>query len=583
MRTARQIAAWMQLTRLFLKQFLENDLVAPDSDRAQLLSVLGAGVVSLTLFSSMFLSAPYAMSVLTPGEAAVRTLNDKFFYVSLAMLITALVAAAQWDTLALDHRDSAILDPLPVRPSIVRLAKLAAVAMLGAAVALAVNICPTWVFPWMVSFSLRQMSAGDVFRMMATHAMITVTAAVFGYLAVMALRESLSAVLGPRLFARVSPTLQATTIVVLGSLLLLLPPASTRIAERGFSGWRAQSPPMAFVAAYEVASRPALADLPRRRANERMHRRDLAATEIYEARRPLFLPMAQRMEGLFLVVVAALAVAMLINGFRAPVGGALLQAGGRRRARMLNGIANTLIVRHPAARAGFHFAVATLFRSKTHRLTLACAAAVGLAMTMVVLSRVELQSGTLTGGLLAVQPLLYGSLLVGFRHLVRVPAELRANWGVQLAWRDNPRAFRNGVFKAGILALALPAVMIVVPLVALLSDPATAMWHAAIGLGGAIVFLEMLMIGYDKAPFTCSYVPGSAKGVLPVLAIAFLAGASLFGRLQLSMLRGESALAGAVLLLVVFGGLRIASMRRRDPQMDFNEGPETFNQLGLHT
>jgi hypothetical protein len=37
-----------------------------------------------------------------------------------------------------------------------------------------------------------------------------------------------------------------------------------------------------------------------------------------------------------------------------------------------------------------------------------------------------------------------------------------------------------------------------------------------------------------------------------------------------------------VVLAVLFGGLRVASIRRRDPQMDFNEGPETFNQLGLH-
>ena len=84
------IAAWLQLTKLFLRQFLENDLVSPDSDRAHTLAIIGAGVVSLTLFISMFLSATYAMSVLTPGEAAMRTLSDKFFYVSLAMLITAL-------------------------------------------------------------------------------------------------------------------------------------------------------------------------------------------------------------------------------------------------------------------------------------------------------------------------------------------------------------------------------------------------------------------------------------------------------------------------------------------------------------
>jgi hypothetical protein len=183
---------------------------------------------------------------------------------------------------------------------------------------------------------------------------------------------------------------------------------------------------------------------------------------------------------------------------------------------------------------------------------------------------------------LVVQPLLYGSLLVGFRHLLRVPAELRANWGVQLAWRDHPRAFRAGVYRAGIATLALPVVVAVVPLVAFVADITTAMAHAAIGLAGAMVFLEALTCGYDKAPFTCNYVPSSGKGALPIFVLAFLIGANLFARLELSMLSGANTIAGAVLLVVLFGGLRVASIRRRDPQMDFNEGPETFSQLGLH-
>ena len=70
MSSTNRVQAWLQLTKLFLNQFLENDLVSPDSDRAQLLAIVGALVVSLTLFLSMFLSATYAMSILTPGEAA---------------------------------------------------------------------------------------------------------------------------------------------------------------------------------------------------------------------------------------------------------------------------------------------------------------------------------------------------------------------------------------------------------------------------------------------------------------------------------------------------------------------------------
>lgn len=584
MNLASRVTAWRQLTKLFLRQFLENDLVSPDSDRAQLLAVVGAGVESLTLFASMFLSSTYAMSVLTPGQAAVMTLNDKFFYVSMAMLVTALVAAAQWDALALDQRDASILDPLPVPPSIIRWAKLTAVAIFGAAVALAVNAFPTLVFPWMLSFSLRQMAASEVFWLMGIHATITVAAGAFGYLAVMAVRESLSAVLGPKLFTRLSPTSHASAIVVLGSLLLLVPPASTRVAERGFSGWWAQLPPMAFVGAYEEVSRSFIVDLPRRRVTARMAARDREGTALYEQRRPLLPGLARRVEVLFGGVLSILVAASIVSAWRAPVGGALLVTGERRRLRVSERIANAVIVRNQAARAGFSFALATLFRSKTHRITLACAAAVGLSMSLVVLTRTDLQGGALRAGMLSIQPLLYGSLLVAFRHLVRVPAELRANWGVRLAWRGQRRAFTDGACRAAMLTLAVPAIALVfLPMVIVAGVP-IALAHAALGVVGAAILLEAMMLGYDKAPFTCNYVPvESAKAVVPLYAIAFLIGVSVFARLELAILTGANPLRGLLFLSIVFAVLRIAALRQRELPVDFDEAPPALQTLGLHS
>ena len=576
--------AWRHLTKLFLRQFLENDLVSPDSDRAHLLAVVGAGLVSLTLFASMFLSAAYAMSVLTPGQAAVMTLNDKFFYVSMAMLITALVAAAQWDALALDQRDSAILDPLPVRPSIIRWAKLTAVAIFGAAVALAVNAFPTFVFPWMVSFSLRQMRATEVFWMMGIHASITLAAAAFGYLVVMAVRESLCAVLGPQLFTRMSPTFQASTIVLLGSLLFLVPPASTRIAQRGFSGWWAELPPMAFVGAYEEVSNNFIVDLPRRQVTARMAARDREGTALYEQRRPLMPALARRVQVLFGGVLSILVAASIVSALRAPVGGALLVTNERRRSRAGELIANAVIVRTQAARAGFYFALATLFRSKTHRLTLACAAALGLSMSFVVLTRTDLQSGDLRPGMLAVQPLLYGCLLAAFRHLVRVPPELRANWGVRLAWRAQRRAFTDGVCRAAMLSLALPAIALVFVPMAFVAGVQMALAHAALGVAGAVILLEAMMLGYDKAPFTCNYIPiAGAKGIVPLYVIAFLIGVSAFARLELAIMTGDNPLRGILLLASLFAILRIAALRQRELPVDFDEPPPALQTLGLHT
>ena len=47
------------LTRHFLRRFLENDLISPEADRAQLLAVVGASLFSTTLFATMFMSLPY--------------------------------------------------------------------------------------------------------------------------------------------------------------------------------------------------------------------------------------------------------------------------------------------------------------------------------------------------------------------------------------------------------------------------------------------------------------------------------------------------------------------------------------------
>jgi hypothetical protein len=574
---------YLLLTRLFLRQFLENDLMSPDSDRSQMLAVLGASVISLSLFVSMFMSAQYAMTILVPAHAAVLTLNDKFFYVSLAMLVTALVAAAQWDALALDARDTAILQPLPIRPRTLRLAKLSAVALLAVSVAVAVNVFPTWIFPWMVAFSVPQISMVQLFSLMAAHAVITVWAGTFGFLVIIGLRESVSAVLGPKWFARVSPVLQTATLATLGIALLLLPMTSSRTAERGFAGWRLALPPTAFVGAYETLTGGLLAELPRRNMNQRQAARDRSSAAIYAGRQPVFAPLARRAQAWFFGVLALVALATLINGRRLPAGAVL--APGRRRRSIGAGLAAMLFPRASAARAGFDFAAATLWRNKAHRLTLAAAGAVGVSAAFVALSRVDLSNPGVSVRLLVIQPLLYGSVLVAFRHLVRVPAELRANWAVQIAWRGRVRAFTSGAQAAAFITLALPAIVLLVPVVAIAGGLPIAVGHALLGLLGAAIVLEALMLMYDGVPFACSYIPAdNTRVVAPIFAAAFLVGAMWFAQLQFAILSGAFLVPGIGGLLLLLTSLRIASARRlRKASVDFDETPVTFQTLGLHT
>ncbi len=107
--------------------------------------------------------------------------------------------------------------------------------------------------------------------------------------------------------------------------------------------------------------------------------------------------------------------------------------------------------RDPAARAGFDFTLATMWRSNTHRLTLACCGGGRVRDG----ARRALQRRPAAGGAAVGAAACRCSrcctahLLVGFRHMIRVPAELRANWGFQLAWRASARAFVAGVQARG--------------------------------------------------------------------------------------------------------------------------------------
>ena len=587
---SRQATPWLRrpyalLTKQFLRQFLENDLIAPDADRSQLLAVVGALAVSLTLFISMFMSAKFIGAFLTPGQAAVQTLDDKFFYLALAMIVTALLAAVQWDALTIDPRDAAILEPLPVSADTIRRAKLTAVGMLGGAVAVALNLFPSVIFPWLLSISFPQMPSIALPGLMATHAVITFAAAAFGYLAVIAIRETLTIVLGRRGFAVASPWVQGILIVVLGSALLMLPPSSRRIAQRGLDDWRAMTPPMWFLGAYESVAGDVIADLPRTEMRARQAASDIAMRELYAGRRPAFAQLAGRAAMAFTAAFLVAWAAYMWNARRLPALTAT-PASGRRRWRFGERLGNALIVREGTARAGFYFTLAAMWRSKTHRVTLACAAAAGFAMVLLALSGADVERGAApTIRLLMAQPFLYGALLVGFRHIIRVPAELRANWGFQLAWRERDRAFLAGVRRAALVALVVPAIVVLLPVYAFVLGTPIALLHTALGLAGAIVFLELLLVTYEKVPFTCTYLPSeNMKALAPIYAVAFLVGAVNFARMQVQALATGDPTLILTTLAVLFVVLRVVSLRRvRRPLVEFDEAPSSFQRLGLHT
>ena len=81
------------LTQHFVRRFLENDLVSPDADRHEVLSLVGAGLLSATMFITIGLALKFMfMPLQSPGRTAILAVDDRLLFLTCAMIVMALVA-----------------------------------------------------------------------------------------------------------------------------------------------------------------------------------------------------------------------------------------------------------------------------------------------------------------------------------------------------------------------------------------------------------------------------------------------------------------------------------------------------------
>lgn len=579
------------LTRHFLQRFLENDLISPDADRHETLAVICAALISASLFVTVLLALKYLFQPFqSPGRTAVVALDDRFLYIACSMIVMGLVAVATWDALSLDGRDTAILGPLPVpRGAIVR-AKLTAVALFSAGFAFALNLLPSLLHP---SLMIAELPVGltEAATLTFAHAAVTMAAGAFGFLSVLGARELLRAALGPALFERISGFVQGSLVVGLSTLFLLLPGLSSGVAR----SWLATGalspytvPPLWFLGLQETLSGGAIDRLPRGELPAWILRLETEATAVYRSQHAVFRELAA-------VAVVALAVAMVTtvaayawNSRKLPAPGAGRRTGrGRLSAALSRGVLR-VVVRRPAAQAGFFFTLHSLSRSAPHRVTMTTSMAVGLAAAAMCLRGVEVSpavASSMPVSVLAVQTLLIGALLAGFRHAIRLPAELRANWTFHLSWPQDERRYVVGVKRAAFAALVLPPLIVLFPLHMAFIGPRAALAHFGCGLLIGMLVVDLLLLGLRHVPFASAYVPGgNLKSLGPIYVVVFLAATYAFAsieRLALGSTQGTEIFLGALLALVLAS--RAIDSRRRTPLLVQIDEPSavTAQRLGL--
>jgi hypothetical protein len=576
------------LTRHFLQRFLDNDLISPHADRHETLAVAGAALVTSGLFVSVLLSMKYLFRPFqSPGWTAVVALDDRLLLITWSMVVMALVAVATWDALALDSRDTEILGPLPIPRFVVIKAKVRAVVLFAAGFAFALNLAPSVLHPLLMVAKLPIGLLATIW-LIVVHAGMTLFAGASGFLVVLAIRELLSVFVRGSWFRRVSLGVQAVLVVGSAASVLLAPALSSKVGQWLASGtpnpfW---FPPVWFLGLYEMLAGSTIFRLSRNGLPPQVMRSEDQFTNAYESLRMLFHQLGVVAIAVITAVAVVAVVAYAWNSRQLPVQTATRRTTRHRLRDLLVGIATRFIVRHPVAQAGFFFTLQCLVRSTPHRLATATSAAVGIAVATVSLRGVNLGDpigATSSVAFLALQTVFIVALVVGFRHAIRVPADLRASLTFHLAWSGRERQYLSGVKRAALIALILPTVLTLFPLHLLLLGWQRALAHLVFGVLFGSLLLELLLLGFRKLPFASAYVPGgSLKSMISIYALALLALVYGVASIEQFALSDTSGMVIAVALLVtaLVCAAAVDSRQRRESTtpMELDEFPDSETQ-----
>jgi hypothetical protein len=501
------------LTRLFLRRYSENDMISPDADRLQFVAQACGLLITGGLFVSFSLLVPYLHSPYPlPSRTAANMIRVQFLYSAWSMTVMALVAVSVWDALSLDRRDTEILGPLPLPRGMIRRAKIAALLVVAAGVAAALNVVPALMHPIGAVSRLRP-NPLQVGTLVAAHLVSTTAAAAFGFAMVLATRELLHAVLGTAGFRRISVFVRAALVVTLVTTLLLIPAMAFRLANLWLHGAIDGTllPPMWFAGLHDLMSGHIWAQLPRPELPPSIAASERAFAFLYQSRRPLLRDLGLTGGATFSIVLIASAVAYLWNNRRLP-DPEVLRAAERGYFRIISeAIAFRLVARCPLVRGGLVFTMRVLARSVQNRLSIGIPLAMAIAVSMVSLPAAGLTSdldfSRAPVAVLAVQLLVVTALAIGFRHSIRVPADLRARWILHLIRPAAQDVYLKGVKRAAVLKLVLPALLVLLPFHLFALGRQMALAHFAFGFLSALVLREASLLEYRRLPFAANYVP----------------------------------------------------------------------------
>jgi hypothetical protein len=430
-------------------------------------------------------------------DPVAALMPDEYFLIVLSMVVTGAVAVWRWDALFPDRRDYLNLVPLPLSTRVIFLANLTAVLGFAALLAIDVNAASSLLFPLAAS------SGQETFRyaaqLAAVHAVVVVLASVFSFFAVLAIAGVLMFALPNAVFRRISIYLRGLIIVLLIGLLstsFAIPSLITQLPDTPIRFL----PSLWFLGLAQLihgSGTPALAALGW---------------------------LALKALGLVIVIaLAAYALSYRSYFARIPEMADLgPQHGEGRLTSWVYPLFDRWLLNTPLQRAGYRFVLNTLLRSERHSLVLAGFAGLALVLASGALFSAfgdgPLQAGGLPPAEILSIPLIFCyCLLIGLRLAFDLPSDLPANWIFQLSVAKATHECIPLARKT-MLVLVLPWVVgFAVPVYGCLWGWRVAGMQAVFIVLFSVALSQLLLVGYRKIPFACSYPPFKDSAIVMVL------------------------------------------------------------------
>ena len=362
------------LVRHLIYRFFHNELLASDDEtKCVMLVSYTAALPSFVLTLFLYPLYHFAIPPMPYPRPFWSQIGDHYFFAMYSFLIMGAAAVYEWDLLFPDLLNVFVLSVLPISTRRLFFARVLALTIFLGLVLIGTSILGTLFFPAVANLP-------RFGTHLLAHALSVLMSGTFAAASFLALQGILLNTVGQHVFRRITPFLQGCSTMLLLAVLLFYPAVCHSIMPLLTSDSTAVRcfPPFWFLGVYErILQGPSAL--------------------------PIFSHLARTAYIALLVMVSIVLLTYPLayrRRVRQLIEGAGVIDNPSRAAAPLRHVLHTVVLRHPAQRAVFHFVSQTILRAQRQRVMLGLYGGLALAITISNMVVLHIAAGHLRPSLL---------------------------------------------------------------------------------------------------------------------------------------------------------------------------------------